>query len=78
RCGRTGRGTSKGQALSFCSEGEKDLLTQIEEYTGEDITRYDLNEQDYKEILEDLDDPSYNWQKLIDQTNKEEGKEETW
>ncbi|MEY4603242.1 MAG: hypothetical protein RIT43_534 [Bacteroidota bacterium] len=78
RCGRTGRGTSKGQALSFCSEGEKDLLTQIEEYTGEEITRYDLHEQDYKEILEDLDDPSYNWQKLIDQTNKEEGKEETW
>lgn len=78
RCGRTGRGTSKGQALSFCSEGEKELLGQIEEYTGEEITRYDLNEKDYKEILEDLDDPSYNWQKLIDQTNKEDGTDDTW
>lgn len=78
RCGRTGRGTSKGQALSFCSEGEKELLGQIEEYTGEEITRYDLNEKDYKEILEDLDDPSYNWQKLIDQTNMEDGTDDTW
>jgi ATP-dependent RNA helicase RhlE len=78
RCGRTGRGTSKGQALSFCSEGEMQLLEQIEEYTGEEITRYDLNEQDYKEILEDLDDPTYNWKKLIDQTNKEDGTDDSW
>jgi ATP-dependent RNA helicase RhlE len=78
RCGRTGRGTSKGQALSFCSEGETELLGQIEEYTGEEITRYDLNEKDYKEILDDLDDPSYNWQKLIDQTNREDGTDNSW
>jgi ATP-dependent RNA helicase RhlE len=78
RCGRTGRGTSKGQALSFCSEGEISLLEQIEAYTGEEIERYDLNEQDYKEILEDLDDPTYNWQKLIDQTNKHDGTDDTW
>ncbi len=78
RCGRTGRGTSKGQALSFCSEGEMELLSQIEEYTGEEITRYDLNEQDYKEILDDLDDPTYNWKKLIDLTNKEDGTDDSW
>jgi uncharacterized protein (DUF1778 family) len=54
------------------------LLEQIEEYTGEEITRYDLNEQDYKEILEDLDDPTYNWKKLIDQTNKEDGTDDSW
>ena len=78
RCGRTGRGTSKGQALSFCSEGEMELLSQIESYTGEEITRYDLNEQDYKEILDDLDDPTYNWKKLIDLTNKEDGTDDSW
>jgi ATP-dependent RNA helicase RhlE len=78
RCGRTGRGTSKGQALSFCSEGERELLKQIEEYTGEEIERYDLSEQDYKEILEDLDDPSHDWRKLIDQSNREEGKDNSW
>lgn len=78
RCGRTGRGTNKGQALSFCSESERVLLGQIEEYTGEEIERYDLSEQDYREIMNDIDDPTYNWQKLIDQTNKEEGKDEVW
>jgi ATP-dependent RNA helicase RhlE len=75
RCGRTGRGKSRGQALSFCSQGERILLKQIEEYTGDEIQRYDLSEQDYKEILNDLDDPSYNWKKLIEQTNKEEGRD---
>ncbi|MBL4861977.1 MAG: DEAD/DEAH box helicase [Crocinitomicaceae bacterium] len=78
RCGRTGRGKNKGRAISFCSEGEKELLTLIEEYTGEEIEHYDLSKGDYLDILKETDDGSNNWEKLINQANKEDGKEEEW
>jgi ATP-dependent RNA helicase RhlE len=78
RCGRTGRGTNKGQALSFCSQGERDLLTAIEEYTGEEIEHYEIDREDYDSILNDSDDPTYDWKKLIDKVNKEDGKEDVW
>ncbi|MCO5261214.1 MAG: DEAD/DEAH box helicase [Crocinitomicaceae bacterium] len=78
RCGRTGRGEKKGQAISFCSDSEKQLLADIEEYTGEEIMHYDIHPDDYKEILEDTDDLTYNWQKLIDKDNLENGTEEKW
>ncbi len=78
RCGRTGRGEKNGQALSFCSPSEKALLEEIEAYTGEEITRYEIHPDDYKEILSDTEDPTYNWQKLINDANKEDGTEEKW
>ncbi|HLU87578.1 MAG TPA: DEAD/DEAH box helicase, partial [Taishania sp.] len=78
RCGRTGRGEKNGQALSFCAPNERKLLEDIEEYTGEEIMHYDIHPDDYKAILEDADDPTYNWQKLIDQANKEDGTEDKW
>lgn len=78
RCGRTGRGNKKGQALSFCSESERELLTAIEEYTGEEIEQYDITRDEYKDILNDSDDGSYDWKKLIDKANKEDGTEDEW
>lgn len=72
RCGRTGRGTSKGQALSFCSETEKKLLEDIEQYVGEEIERFDLSVSEYKEILEDRLDPDENWKKLIEENDSED------
>jgi ATP-dependent RNA helicase RhlE len=67
RCGRTGRGSALGQALSFCSKDELPLLDAIEAYTGEEVLRYEISEGEYKAILFDADDPNYNWQKLIDE-----------
>jgi ATP-dependent RNA helicase RhlE len=78
RCGRTGRGNRRGQALSFCSDSEKKLLEDIEEYTGEEIEHYEIDPNDYSEIMKDIEDPTYNWQRLIDQANKERGKDEEW
>lgn len=78
RCGRTGRGNKRGQALSFCSESEMELLTAIEEYTGEEIERYEIHKDDYLDILNDSDDGSNNWKKLIDLANKEDGTEDEW
>jgi ATP-dependent RNA helicase RhlE len=71
RCGRTGRGESNGQALSFCSPEEKVLVEAIEEYTGEEILHYDITSAEYKDILIDTTDPTYNWKKLMDEFDKE-------
>ena len=71
RCGRTGRGESNGQALSFCSPEEKILVEAIEEYTGEEILHYDITSTEYKDILIDTTDPTYNWKKLMDEFDKE-------
>ena len=78
RCGRTGRGNKRGQALSFCSDSERELLSAIEEYTGEEIEQFDITKEEYKEILNDSDDGSNNWKKLIDNANKEDGTEDEW
>lgn len=78
RVGRTGRGTEKGVAISFCSEEEKELLVAIEEYTGSPIAIYDLSKQDYKSILEDSDDETNDWQKLLDDENKRTGNTDEW
>ncbi len=78
RCGRTGRGKNRGQALSFCSESELALLEEIESYTGEEIQRYDISTNEYLTILDDTDDGSNNWQSLIDKANEETGKGDEW
>jgi ATP-dependent RNA helicase RhlE len=78
RCGRTGRGNNKGQAISFCSKEERPLLQDIEDYTGESIAHYDIDKADYLEILRDSEDGSYDWKKLIQESNLEDGKEDVW
>lgn len=78
RVGRTGRGTKRGQAISFCSADEQPFLEAIESYVGEDIEELAINKNDYKAILQDTEDLTYNWQKLLDQTNAEEGTEDKW
>ena len=78
RCGRTGRGKEYGQAISFCSESEKELVTDIEEYTGDEITRYSITKAEYQEVLRDTDDGSNDWQSLINQANQEFDGEDEW
>jgi ATP-dependent RNA helicase RhlE len=78
RCGRTGRGNNKGQAISFCSDEERKLLQVIEEYTGESIVHYEIDKNDYFEILRDSEDGTYDWKKLIQESNLEDGTDENW
>lgn len=78
RCGRCGRGKNRGQALSFCSEGEKEFLELIEEYTGEQIVHHEIEKGDYSAIVFDSEDPNYDWQSLIKDDNKFTGSEEEW
>ena len=72
RCGRTGRGTNRGYAISFCSELEKNLLYQIEDYTGEEIEIYEVDKQEYIEILKETEDNKYDWKKLMDEESNKE------
>ena len=78
RVGRTGRGTNTGQALSFCSKEEEALLQQIQSYLAEEVEELEVNKHDYKAILNDTEDLTYNWQKLLDESNEEDGTTEKW
>ena len=78
RCGRTGRGGKRGQALSFCSEQEVEFLKLIEEYTGDEIQHFDISSGEYFDIISESNDGSYNWQKLLRDANEEDGKEDIW
>lgn len=78
RCGRTGRGKNKGQAISFCSPNEKVLLDSIEDYTGREIERYELSKGDYEAIRFDSDEGGEDWQSLLDDDNRFFGTEEEW
>ena len=78
RCGRTGRGNKRGQALSFCSPDEVVLLEEIEKYTGDTIDRYEMDKDEYLTIVKDTQDGSYNWKALIDEENERDGVGDEW
>jgi len=52
RVGRTGRGTQKGIAVSFCSEEEKPVLEEIQQYLDKPISVVKLSAGDYAQTLE--------------------------
>ena len=73
RVGRTGRGVSKGIAISFCSTEEKPLLKEITSYIGKDIQEIKIDPTDYKQTIALSEDiPNDNWQNLIDEHEKQE------
>lgn len=79
RVGRTGRGRNKGQALSFCSKQEQELLKGIEEYITVPIEVLETSKKDRQETIFFSDDGTNNWQALIekneaDKKNKRKGK----
>jgi ATP-dependent RNA helicase RhlE len=65
RVGRTGRGTKKGQAVSFCSSEERDILAEIETFLDKDIMVMDIDKNAYRETLDFTKDSDNNWKKLI-------------
>lgn len=68
RVGRTGRGTRKGQAISFCSAEEKELLSMIGQKLGKPVHRIDISNDQYQYTLDTSEEkPAENWQSLLDQ-----------
>ncbi|MFA8434875.1 MAG: DEAD/DEAH box helicase [Marinifilaceae bacterium] len=67
RVGRTGRGTEKGNAVSFCSTEEKEMLNQIEKFLGKKIKTLTINKSDYNDTIDFSEDSGKDWQSLIDE-----------
>ncbi len=66
RVGRTGRGVSKGSALSFCSEEEKTLLEDIEACVGDEIPVQKIDIRTYTETLDFSKDVHADWKSLVE------------
>jgi len=77
RVGRTGRGSQKGQAFSFCSTEEKDLLTEIEDNLEQPIKRLEITNSDYQHTLDITVDKSDNWKLLMNEATFERKKGKT-
>jgi len=74
RVGRTGRGTRRGVAISFCSEEEKQLLEDIQEYTGNDINVLEITKSDYSTTLDFGTVVNTDWKSLVMQAELDEEK----
>jgi ATP-dependent RNA helicase RhlE len=73
RVGRTGRGTQKGQAISFCSSEEKELLDEIEKFLDKPVAVMTINKDDYQVTIDISPAATHDWQSLIkEQTAFEE------
>lgn len=66
RVGRTGRGTQKGQAISFCSEQERPILDSIEGFLGTKINITPISKVDYTETLDYSSESTDDWKSLMD------------
>lgn len=65
RVGRTGRGRNRGQAFSFCSEQEEELLKEIEDLVGKPIPVVDMEKGGYSEIVKNSDETHSDWKSLM-------------
>ena len=68
RVGRTGRGRNKGQAISFCSKEEREMLSTIEAQLGKPIHRMEISKGFYRDTIEtSRENEETDWQSLLDQ-----------
>ncbi len=65
RVGRTGRAKEKGQAVTFCSEEEKEILKEIESFLGKPIKRLEIDKDDYSQTIDFSDESHADWKSLI-------------
>ncbi len=72
RVGRTGRGTQKGAAVSFCSPEELPTLKEIEAFMNKEITVLHVDKANYSETLSLTDDVNDNWKQLLREAEKED------
>lgn len=67
RVGRTGRGVSRGTAISFCSEEEKPILEEIETYLTQPIKLLSIQKTEYEETLAISEGHTDDWKSLIEE-----------
>lgn len=74
RVGRTGRGNNKGEAVSFCSTEEKELLKEIETNLGKPISRLVLTKDEYDNTLIETKEVKEDWKSLLTELEEVEEK----
>lgn len=74
RVGRTGRGSQKGQAISFCSKEEKFILDEIEKNLGKPVQRMEISRKDYHLTIALTSEKKSDWQALMEQSKAHEAK----
>lgn len=72
RVGRTGRGTEKGNAISFCAPEEKEILEEIQSFLGQEIVELEIEKSEYQMTLALTEESNNNWKKLISEAEKEQ------
>lgn len=72
RVGRTGRGTNKGEAVSFCSKEEMEVLTEVENNLGKPIHRLEISKKNYQITLALTEDKARDWKSLLKEAELEE------
>ncbi len=65
RVGRTGRGSKKGQAVTFCSEEERLILEEIEASIGKRINRMDISKNEYEKTIEFSEEKTHDLNALM-------------
>lgn len=65
RIGRTGRGTKRGSALSFCSTDEKEILTEIETYLEKEIKVVKIKKSEYQDTIDFSGESISDWKTLM-------------
>jgi ATP-dependent RNA helicase RhlE len=70
RIGRTGRGTDKGVALSFCAPAEIELLEASENYITKPIHVAEITKTDYQETLIFKQEEEGDWRAVMAEINR--------
>lgn len=70
RVGRTGRGTKRGTAISFCSSVEKPVLDEIQTYLERDIEVLSISKNDYSATIDLSIEGPKDWRSLIEEAEK--------
>lgn len=66
RVGRTGRGTKRGTAISFCATEEKEMLKEIQEYLEKPVAVLEIDASDYEKTIDLTSDTSKDdWRSLV-------------
>ncbi len=74
RVGRTGRGTNKGIAISFCAPEEKELLLEIEGFMDKKVNVAAIGKSEYAETLAATEEVNTNWKQLMRDAESEAAK----
>lgn len=67
RVGRTGRGTNKGNAVSFCSTEEKPILAEIETFLDKPIDVLQISKSEYEGTIDFSNETAGNVKSLLDE-----------